>query len=989
MNRDIKMCSYFLVIILCFCQVVGAQDKTPGGVSGAVLWLVPTPVSSDLQGMYCWKNCINQELEQYLQDDDVVKIQGGSIWQVPREQIRCNNYQPLLPLGQDNLSKKISIRDTPLNQMTSFAVFTTTQHRSDLSKILYQIERDFNPFAATKSSIMYFSAERNSLTLSPEVLSSIKEQDNLLYLLTHSVADPPFAPSVWGQDNIFKVFWGAVDASGSPHNSMVKPSQYAQELYCSEFIIYPRWLSPTERLQVESYLAIKHGLQINKSYVLGKQMLWERDSDYHYRVSGFARIPSSGLSTRKSTTRRDVPPIWLNDKELHRDIDSFFEGNSYNRSSEFSLLSISEEDASSRDSCYFVYGDNNGSLEISEQEENTRQKSYRGFRFIQRRWKAFYHFPKSTEQSQNLWSGNLEIRAGANHLYSFATESESNPSSRGVVRTTQPLKKNEGYYAFTYREGEFKIGYEVDSELYAYQIDVLGRIYIITKGVRSREIDHILHQGDKVEILRNSDRMYLRVNGRSVPSSHATGLPRSQGKYLGFLEMSSPLNNVRVGGFYDEGCKVELSSSLFPNISDSNLSRIYLVIDPQGRGDFDHKDLVFIPASSWDKERKQVIFNNVHWGDKEQGKVYFSFGYRDADFILYSKSTGCRLSLKISGSERAEALYRYGVKDLKRDEIIASGIMVANKEALIPIYNSSEYEVNVEEFTFLNAGWKSFKMASESPKASGLISWTHQSGDYASIIFRDRNKQVFPSGANFRMHSPGAGARGIQISQDNLVGIYDFPVYESGHKLSDGDQITIELHDDGMITYWVNNESIWGFPLSRAPQFGSDTNFEVLFFRQSENNVKNLLIKGLHPWEGDYLSGKEIRTLSGVLMQTYTTSIKERLHIDCDDLRSIPSIKGNEPRSKDLLINELAESLNPFRVYQESQLYHHRAVLTLQKEVTVDLLVFDMAGHLVYEASMSHHGGEYIKSFEIHTPGVYVVKALTNEAEYTQKIQVR
>lgn len=97
-------------------------------------------------------------------------------------------------------------------------------------------------------------------------------------------------------------------------------------------------------------------------------------------------------------------------------------------------------------------------------------------------------------------------------------------------------------------------------------------IYIITKGLRGGEIGYCLQRGDKVELLRDSDEMYLRINGPRVPSSHTTELPKSQGKYLDFLEISSSLDYLRVVGFYDGGCKVELSSSLFPNISESNLS---------------------------------------------------------------------------------------------------------------------------------------------------------------------------------------------------------------------------------------------------------------------------------------------------------------------------------------------------------------------------------------------------------------------------------
>lgn len=215
MNRYNFIRIGFLLLMACFCLLARGQNKNPGGVSGTALWLIPTAVTSDLQGAYCWRNYVDQGLVGSIQYDDVVKIQENAIWQVPRDEIRSNNYQPLLPLGQDHLTKFISLRDIPLNQMTSFAVFTTAQHRDDLSWALYQINRDFNLFVATRSSIKYFSETKNDLPLNLEALSSIKDQDNLLYLFAHSIANAPSIPSVWGSSNTFSTSWGGGFLSNS------------------------------------------------------------------------------------------------------------------------------------------------------------------------------------------------------------------------------------------------------------------------------------------------------------------------------------------------------------------------------------------------------------------------------------------------------------------------------------------------------------------------------------------------------------------------------------------------------------------------------------------------------------------------------------------------------------------------------------------------------------------------------------------------------
>ncbi len=91
-----------------------------------------------------------------------------------------------------------------------------------------------------------------------------------------------------------------------------------------EVIVYDRVLSPKERLQVTSYLAIKYGLSIenieNSAYLNGSgDTLWlgRQNREYNHRITGIADDPASDLKQYKSSSSYDPKLLTISWEEAN------------------------------------------------------------------------------------------------------------------------------------------------------------------------------------------------------------------------------------------------------------------------------------------------------------------------------------------------------------------------------------------------------------------------------------------------------------------------------------------------------------------------------------------------------------------------------------------------------------------------------------------------------------------------------------------------
>lgn len=192
------------------------------------------------------------------------------------------NFHPAFHLADTHISA--TLPHTNLWQTTIFGVFASDGTAFGSDSLLYSY--DF-PVLQGLGANLY----RNSVTTGL-ITHSFGTTDNntSLRVVAHQYAATPHH-SVW-------------------NNGLNGPATFSftgnqSTFYCPEAIVYGRMLSQLERRQVETYLALRHGITLTGSYFAPDgSLLWDcaDNSAYHHRVTGIARWPQSMMDQPISTT---------------------------------------------------------------------------------------------------------------------------------------------------------------------------------------------------------------------------------------------------------------------------------------------------------------------------------------------------------------------------------------------------------------------------------------------------------------------------------------------------------------------------------------------------------------------------------------------------------------------------------------------------------------------------------------------------------------
>lgn len=133
-----------------------------------------------------------------------------------------------------------------------------------------------------------------------------------------------------------------------------------------EIIIYGRVLTDQERLQVESYLALKYGLTLSllelESYLNSKaEVVWDgkKNAAYSFNIAGIGRDDASGLNQKQSSSSYDPDLLAIGINRISPD-----------NASNPSVI---------EDGAFLIWGDNNGLLALGPKEQGQP-------RHLQRRW---------------------------------------------------------------------------------------------------------------------------------------------------------------------------------------------------------------------------------------------------------------------------------------------------------------------------------------------------------------------------------------------------------------------------------------------------------------------------------------------------------------------------------------------------------------------------------------------------------------------------
>ncbi len=625
------------------------------------LWFKTIPLTNNLNGYYYWKEITGDKasLRVYTSSGQ------DEVLLTPKPGVRSFNFNPSIDFSSITETAEIKIKDTDLGQVTLMGVWAPKQdyntdqfvfaiHGRKDESIIFTKDTIGEPVGA-RESFAYGTNNQQSLLFKNR---GTNDNDSTLF----KERAPRIATvcrllkpnlNIWGESaNSVINIGGVFDTTKINQVSSFSPSwqnYIGFKGYAPELLVFNRMLSEDERNIFETYLAIKYGLTLNKSYVNGRnQLIWDytANSTYNNRITAYARDNALGLNQKMSTTSYEEKPYFSTSESG----DSFESYDSYKLSGSGKLLVAGTQPGNSLlDGEYFIFGDNNDSIQETISLIN-------GYKVLKRRWKLLSNTNDIRPYNDMAWVFSNLIKEDTNSP--FVLNFVKNPSStNGFARTNTILQGDDGYLSWVvgleYGPVKAKFGtsedvFNLNNKGYGYDFNVNGDV---KKIIRDSVLNYSLftvEKNHKIEIEKCGRLIYLRVNGvRYKETEILLDSADIHKPYYGQLIFGSNtagevrLDNFRYGGFSNTGNKIELSylnerAAIFqPCIEDKN---VYMLINRNGDNHFlpgINNDLAIIQCDEIDSLRSKIIFNNVFFSNNN----IFTFGYRSQEPSNINKRT--------------------------------------------------------------------------------------------------------------------------------------------------------------------------------------------------------------------------------------------------------------------------------------------------------------------------------------------------------------
>lgn len=987
------MRKYLLLLMTGF--VASAYAQSPGGVSGNELWLRAVPTGHDLQGTYRLADLSGDSLSVRVYNAG--GADKGAEFTQSRSAALAFNFHPALSLSAGTSSKEILVRHSDLSQATVFGVFAPLPATPSADMVLYGL----NGQAGTGTLLTRDKAVRAT---GIEPLDYGNEQgEDLLYTTSDDVTSDRFKEtsprivtylksgspghSLWGTGNTSVITLGAAySSSNNNFTTAFNTSQFGNtkfDGYTSEIIAYGRILTPSERLRVESYLALRHGLTLKGSYLDSQgDLIWDRDEflPYHHRVTGIGRDDAGGLFQPMSTTSYEEAP---NFSALAAN-DTYHEANSYSLPSSSRLLVIGREYGSPMaDRSFTVWGDDGSPLTTYTSQADTL------WHIMNRTWCVKTNTSSVPDSTLTRWTSNgLTVSSKG-----FLDDISQDNAAANAFAVTPSMQAGTGHIEFSCPSGHpaFEAGFCNSGEntcAYGFRINSDGSIRPIVAGTLSSTAVATEAGGHRLSLTLDGGFLYLRVDGQGSAARTVT-VPASafSGGMSGIIRTVSGnaplvLQGVRTGGIGDTGCQAELSYNLTKNKEFANYSRrrTVLLIDPTGEGDFESEGLTSVRCSSPDIERGKTVFHNIFWDADGSGTDVFTFAYFDGIAVdvtpVRSSCVGGTaandgaIDIDIS---MGTPVYTYrletdSVVGKGKGTVVASGRFFGDShriEGLAPgVYTLSISQGGGNDVH--GTGNALYTAYSHTTRrfTSGEVQWTvAETGSYYRI---GAEPSVSEDVTQFGYDVRGDKAYYIIKGYTSLT---------QGVSIKPGD--TLGLRFSGINVIYLHNgkevhrETAWTLRLWRV----------CIKYGLEETHITDLTINGT-PSDDFETSGNVFVETPKSDTATFTVSIGSECDATYENSAAKESRALEKAEASAVKDVQAGTGSSVLSVYPGDTPRTFTARLQQSKPAQASLMVFDAAGHLLTEKEMAADGTR----FSVPAPGVYVVKAVTAEEEYTQKI---
>ncbi|MDP4238178.1 MAG: T9SS type A sorting domain-containing protein [Bacteroidota bacterium] len=351
-----------------------------------VVWFKTIQETDDINGRYKWKDFSpnNVPLVKYLQSTE---------YTVGRDSVMNYNFNPAIDLSAGNISKEIIIGTSNLAQATIIGAWGTKKEVNNTDKFIFALNGRVNESIVFSKSNVFASVEsgKNSLPYGNDTLKNLlcqpnsttsakKARESSMRVASYYKSNKPNT-TLWGEQQNAIISLGSSFLSSNTNNTSTFNSTLNNfqgfKGYTPELLIFGKVLQPVERSIFESYLAIKYGVNMEKSYLSGKgKVIWDYCSNvtYNNRITGYGREDLLSLNQKMATTSYQEAPYYSDS------CDSYFANNRNNLSSDNRLLVMGcQPETPMNDGQYVLFGDDNNPITAI----NT---SMPGYTTMQRKW---------------------------------------------------------------------------------------------------------------------------------------------------------------------------------------------------------------------------------------------------------------------------------------------------------------------------------------------------------------------------------------------------------------------------------------------------------------------------------------------------------------------------------------------------------------------------------------------------------------------------
>ncbi|GHT17485.1 hypothetical protein FACS189429_1670 [Bacteroidia bacterium] len=991
----------FLLVFLSVLTGLESQTPSPGGVSSPVLWFKTVPANGDLQGQYIWKDFGGDSVRLRLYDSRGATY--GNEYFTARNQIRTYNFHPALDLSELNASKQFLLPKSNLSQATIISVWGPDYADFNQDMFLYALNgRAGEGYIFTKDKVIHSNESgkgifdygkeegKDLLYQSTDEEANVnKFRERALKVATYNRVLQPNT-SVWGERNeavisIGEIFHPAYSFNTSTFNAGALNNR-AFYGYTPEFIIYSRLLTPVERLKAESYLAVKYGLTLEKSYISSSNsLLWDVDANngFNNRVTGYGRDDASGLYQKTATTSYEEAPYYSDDyNDLY---DSFDGDNSYNLPSRYRLLVMGRQPANPLpDGGYVLFGDNNAG--ITAQSE----AGINGIKLMPRRWLLNTNIAPTGEQAKHFeWNiQNLDV-----YTDGFKTKAtKAGSTNAGSLVTSTPLLEKDGYFSWiisSTRRGYLTVKFGTNNPQitngvhdYGYYISEGGLVYKIIRGVRQSTAIATVYANQKIEVGKEGNTVYLRSNGTRTYATEITiDAADSQKVFYGSILMERynndeiVLSDIRHGGFCDTGNAVELSYIIERAYEFRNYrtdGKTYLVIDRTGSGDFSSENVEYIAANELDETRYKIIFNNIFWDTDGNGRDIFTFGFRQSNLVAVATQTDptCindslldngSISVKIKQGFKG---FSYNLKNTQTQEIL-NGTFYSDS-VKIENLSAGTYDLTFSELGGFNlypkqaGGYANQAIGSTyfNSTANAYIEWTVSTGTQASAGMSAN--AALQSSPNSQIIGYGLHVNNGNLYQINNGAVSPTPIAS----VSQGDRIRVERITN-RISYKLNGQEIAATDMRTEDR----ARYNYPIANVTSGGIYNLT------WNRMATTATWVVTDNMAMEKSAGDSFMQTITLNANCSPQLPPHSSNSAGNNSLSV--YYKNINNMRDVT--------ARLELQQPEPVSLMVFDSNGRYILSADIPKSAVIVETDIHLPAPGVYIIKAFTGEGEYSAK----